>query len=138
MRVKLKMAHRTQGDTPVFADRLDEIIAMFPEFTWGRSREVARWEITESTSSLDLWDELSVRDESGKLLAFAILADDHDAHVGPLMGVQWCMAFPDAPSWAIPYIHRAARKHAKRCGYGVMAYTHRRAEGRYEINYVKV
>lgn len=136
MNVEHRMCLR--GDVPVFSERLDEIIGLFPEFTWSRTLEVAREEIVESTMDLDLWDEFFVKDPSGRLVAFAVIADDNDAQVGPCLGVQWCMAFPEAPQWAIPRIHRALRKYASKCGYGVMAYTHRLGEGRYEINYVKV
>lgn len=134
----MNVTHKVQGELPVFFERIGEIVDMFPEFTWASTRQAAIDRIVDSTVDLDLWDELEVRNEDGELVAFAIATDDHDAHVGPLMGIQWCMAFPEAPVWAIPRIHRALRKHAKRCGYGVMAFTHRRSEGRYEINYVKV
>lgn len=132
------MRNCTEGDLPVFAERLSEIIEMFPEFQWVTDKVTTARRILHSTASLDLWDELVVRDDDGRLIAFAILTDDEDAHVGQCLGVQWCMAFPEAPPWAIYRIHTAARRHARKCGYEIMAYTHRRGEGRYEINYVKV
>lgn len=135
MTVKHRMCLR--GDTPVFEPLINYIVEQFAEFTWARSHKEACESIIESTKDLDLWDEFYVDGPEG-LLAFAVVADDDDAQVGPCLGVQWCMALPGSPPWAIPRIHRALRKYAKKCGYEVMAYTHRLSEGRYEINYVKV
>lgn len=128
----------SQGDIAVFRERLSGIIKSLPEMTYQRSFEDAWAHICDETESLELWDELTVRDASGRLVAFAVLVDDDDPHVGPLLGVQWCWAAPEAPRWAIPKIHRMAREVARKGAYQIMAYTHRVSWGVYSIKYVKV
>ncbi|QXV72578.1 acetyltransferase [Pseudomonas phage QAC] len=130
--------HRDQWDEPVFVERLKEIIECFPEMTYQRSLEEAMDSITQATASLDQWVELVVRDASGRLVGFAVATDDDDAHVGPCLGVQWRMVFPEAPAGTCMRLQRGLVKLARECNYKVMAYTHRTGEGRYEINYTKL
>ena len=94
--------------------------------------------IINATASLDEWVELVVRDASGRLVGFAVATDDDDAHVGPCLGVQWRMVFPEAPAGTCMRLQRGLVKLARECNYKVMAYTHRVGEGRYEINYTKL
>jgi len=65
------------GDKAVFREVLLRLIADHPETTLQRTTEEAFAEICEATEGLDKWVELTLRDErSGRLVAFAILADD--------------------------------------------------------------
>lgn len=125
-----------KGDRAVFREKLDEIIARFPEMTMQSTHREAHARICAATEDLDEWIEITVRDSLGLLMGFAVLTEDDDSHVGPLMGVQWF--------WSMGYrgvtamMHRRARELAVENGFKVMGYTKRLDTGRYEINYVKV
>ena len=127
-----------QGDQAVFRERLYELVKAYPELTWQRSFEEAYSDIAYATESLDEWAELVVRDADGVLVGFAIAADDEDDHVGPVLGIQWRIVFPEAPVGTCMKLQRGLIKLARASNYKVMAYTHRVGEGRYEINYVKL
>ncbi|WGH28293.1 hypothetical protein 10P302A_gene0033 [Pseudomonas phage 10P302A] len=129
---------RKQGDHAVFRERLPEIVKGFPEMTWNRSVLQACIDICEATESLDEWVELVVRDDAGRLVGFAVATDDDDSHVGPLLGVQWRMVFPEAPRGTCMKLQRGLIQIAKASNYSTLAYTHRLGEGRYEINYTRL
>lgn len=126
---------RRGRDIPVFVPHLSYIIQQFPEMTAQRSPKEAFEAIVHATREVEDWCEIAVW-EDGKLCGFAITADDYDAHVGPLLGVQWCMVFPWAPKGTMLKIHRECRALAKDANYRFMAYTKRLSQGRYEINYI--
>lgn len=125
-----------EGDHSVFRERLDEIISRLPELTYQSTHREAHRRICAATEGLDEWIEITVRGSHGHLEGFAILVEDHDDHVGPCMGVQWFWS--SGLRGVTQKMHRKARELARENGFKVMAFTHRRAEGRYEINYVKV
>lgn len=127
-----------QGDQAVFRERLEEMVLTYPELTWERTPEEAFAEICEATESLTEWVELVVRDPEGKLVGFAIASDDNDTHVGPCLGVQWRIVFPEAPKGTCAWLQRGLVKLARECNYNVMAYSHRLGEGRYEITYKRL
>lgn len=128
--------YKTKGYQPVFLSRLRRIIKQFPEMTAQRTEQEAYEAIRDATRSLDEWCEVYVEGPCGKLMGFAILTDDDDAHVGPLMGVQWCWVAAEAPKGTMLAIHRKCRQITKAANYRFMAYTKRLSMGRYEINYI--
>lgn len=133
-RLYVDLCHK--GDRAVFREKLDEIIARFPEMTMQSTHREAHARICAATEDLDEWIEITVRDSLGFLLGFAVLTEDDDSHVGPLMGVQWFWS--NGYRGVTAMMHRSARLQAKHNGHKVMGYTKRLDTGRYEINYVKV
>lgn len=134
----MKVDIRHQGHQAVFRERLYELIHEYPELTWQRTFEEAYSAIAYATESLDEWAELVVRDEHGVLIGFAIATDDDDDHVGPVLGVQWRIVFPEAPKGTCMMLQRGLIKLARECNYNVIAYTRRLCEGRYEVKYQKL
>lgn len=130
---------RTLGDEAVFREVLSRLIIEHPETTLQRTPEEAFTEICEATEGLDKWVEMTLRDgQTGKLVAFAILADDHDSHVGRLLSVQWRIEFPEAPKGTTLKLQRMIVELAKMWSYRMYAYTKRLSMGRFEIIYRKV
>lgn len=123
------------GDPACFRERLYEIIAEFPEMTWGSTKEVAYTRLCEATESLDERIEITVRSPEGILMGFAVLAHDDDDHVGECIGTQWHWVSPEARGPVGRMILRQIFKLARALEYRVVAYTKRIGVGRYEINY---
>lgn len=104
---------------------------------WQAPYEEAASRLIHTTQSFDRI-EFTARDPEGKLIGFAVLAEDEDPHVGPLVSVQWFFVVPERRGRVGLRMRRAIEKVALECGFQVLAYTHRLGVGRYEINYTRL
>lgn len=133
--MNIKATFRKEGQAACFREVLSDILEELTELTWGGSRPECYQRICKSTEELDERIEITVRDPEGRLLGFAVLADDEDDHVGECLGTQWHWVHPDHRGPVGRMILRAIIRLASHAGYKTVAYTKRLGVGRYEINY---
>lgn len=111
-------------------------LAECPEMTWQSKPLEAACRIVESAEE---HDRIELTAWDGHLLVgIIVLVEDADDQVGPLLGTQWFYVRPGYRGTAGLRLMRYAQKTALGMGYRVMAYTHRLAEGKYEINYQRL
>lgn len=114
---------------------VDEAVEEFTEFTWASTYDEAVERIIESIEENDR-AEITARTPNGTLVGILVLADDHDDQVGPVMGAQWNFVSADYRKGSVgQQMFRQAIRVTKLAQHEILAYTHRVAEGRYEINY---
>lgn len=132
--IQFAVSYLEEGESGAIAEIAEEAAREFPEFLWQSSIPEAVERLVEDTRAL-FRAEITARDATGKLVGFVSLTEDDDSHVGELMGVQWFYVLPEYRGAVGRKLVREIHRIAKATGYGVLAYTHRLGEGRYEINY---
>lgn len=130
--------HSLEAGEPGFSSEIAlTAVREFPEMHWQCSIPEAVERLVQDTRDNERV-EITVRGPDGSLMAFAVLAEDSDSHVGEMLGVQWFYVLPEHRGAIGRRLMRYIVRFAQVNNYGVLAYTHRISEGRYEINYRKM
>ncbi|WP_143516439.1 GNAT family N-acetyltransferase [Pseudomonas sp. B14(2017)] len=126
-----------EGEPTLVGTPISDAVAEITEFTWTSTPEEAIERITGDVEANDRYEIQAINSE-GRVVAGAVITADDDCQVGELISVQWCYVSPGYRGRVGIKMIKLAWELAERTGYRVMAFTHRRAEGRYEINYRKL
>lgn len=132
--IAYSVSYLNEGEPGAIHEVAEAAVREFPEMLWQSSPQEAIERLIHDTQC-HYRAEITARDPSGRLVGFVSLVDDDDSHVGELLGVQWFYVLPEHRGDVGRKLLKAIQQTAKASGYSVMAYTHRLAEGRYEINY---
>lgn len=111
-------------------------VADAPELVWKRSESEALAAIRRSVVENNRY-EVSVWD-GDKIVGVAIAVPDDDDHVGVCLSVQWRFVLPEYRGLAGVKLQRAIMHLARRLQFGIIAYTKRTGDAKYELRYIRV
>lgn len=103
-----------------------------PELTWQRSFIDAVKAVAHSIEGNGRIEVIATI--KGEIVGGAVLVIDDDMHVGPCLTVQWAYIKPEYRG-AGSKVYRQVLGVAKRLKTAVLAYSHRTADGVYQIQY---
>lgn len=126
-----------EGEPILVEGPLINAIEHIPEFTWQTSPAEALERITQDIMANDRF-EIVAKTEEGRVVAGAVMTADDDCQVGELISVQWFYVIPEYRGKVGRKMVKLSREIAASTDFKVMAFTHRRSAGRYEINYRKL
>lgn len=110
-------------------------VGTLPELTWQRGFIDAVKAVAHSIEENERIEVIATL--RGEVLGGAVLVIDDDMHVGPCLTVQWAYIKPEYRG-AGSGVYRQVLGVAKRLKTAVLAYSHRTADGVYQIRYRRV
>lgn len=135
--MKLNSTFLAAGEETHVPSLHQRAVAEFPEFTWNGSEAAALLRTLDATRDHECIEVVAW--EADVPVGMIVLVLDNDMHVGRCLSVLWNYVLPEARSYGIQrQFIREALAVARQVNAPVLAYTHRRDVGRYELKYRRV